>query len=84
MECTQIDVRIEVKHTTNNHDNGAIELIFSSQQNDFDSFVIINGKKELLKEGKADSLAKGKYDVIVTGKTVDTKYCPKHMNVTIN
>lgn len=83
-ECVAIGVDAEVTHTTNNSDNGIVTLIFSDQPTNFDAYIIIRGKKEKLKDSKVGSLAKGRYDVIVTGKTSDTKYCPKHFEITIN
>ena len=84
MDCTEIQVRSEVTNTTNRLSNGAFALHFENQQEEFDVFLIQKGDMTKLKDGKAEGLAKGKYAVVITGKTNDTKFCPKFIEVKIN
>jgi len=59
-------------------------LIFEGQKDEFEVYLIIKGEKKKLKDGKAEGLAKGKYDVVVTGKTNNTKFCPKYIEIKVN
>jgi len=83
-DCTDIQVRSEITNTTNGLKNGSFTLQFEGSRDEFEAYLIIKGNKKELKGGKAEGLAKGKYDVVVTGKTDDTKFCPKFIEVKIN
>src|SRR5688572_1938607 len=83
-DCTEIQVRSEITNTTNGLKNGAFAIQFESDKNEFDVYLITKGDKKKLKDGKVEGLAKGKYGVVVTGKTNDTKFCPKYIEVKIN
>lgn len=84
-DCTEIQVRTEITNTVNGQNNGAFTLHFESEKNDFEVYLLLKGgKKKELKDGKGEGLAKGKYAVVVTGKTVNTKFCPKFIEIKIN
>lgn len=83
-DCTEIQVRSEITNTTNGQDNGSFTLHFENGSDEFEIYLVKDKDKKKLKEGKAEGLAKGKYDVVVTGKTSDTKFCPKYIEVKIN
>jgi hypothetical protein len=82
-DCTEIPVRAEITNTTNGLKNGTCVLHFEGE-NEFEAYLVIKGDKKKLKDGKVEGLAKGKYAVVVTGKTDDTKFCPKYIEVKIN
>ena len=83
-DCTEIQVRTEITNTSNGLNNGSFVLQFEGQKDEFEVYLLKGRETKKLKDGKAEGLAKGKYVVVVTGKTQDTKFCPKHIEVKIN
>lgn len=83
-DCTEIQVQSEITDTTNGLNNGAFVLHFEGDKSEFEVYLVKNKSKNKLKDGKAEGLAKGTYVVVVTGKTDDTKFCPKYIEVKIN
>lgn len=83
-DCTEIQVRSEITNTTNGLKNGVIAIHFEGDKNEFEVYLIIKGGNKKLKDMKLEGLAKGRYAVVVMGKSNDTKFCPKLIDIKIN
>ena len=83
-DCTEIQIRSEITNTTNGLKNGAFAVHFEGDKSEFEVYFVKGKDTKKVKDGKVEGLGKGKYVVVVTGKTNDTKFCPKFVEVKIN
>ncbi len=84
-KCDEIEVKLEITHTTGNQRNGEIELNFkeSSSVNTYTYFVFSGTDTDNrleVKGNKVSDLAKGNYNLYIQNQAG----CTKHMKFKIN
>lgn len=82
-DCNSIDVRVEVKETTNGQDNGQVTITLTKGDGRSAKFIFCQSDGKVLNEGKfgvntLEGLKKGEYVVIV-----NTSECSKKISFTI-
>ncbi len=83
VKCDEIEVKMEITHTTGNLANGEILLEFKKSSESYTCFIFsgADGKNQLeVKGNKFSDLGKGDYNLYVQTKDG----CTKHMKFKIN
>ena len=81
--CDEIDVKVDVTHTTENQPNGKIVMNFKKTNTSYTSFVFSgedqNNRLDI-KDNEISALSKGEYNLYIQ----DKNGCTKHLKFKIN
>jgi hypothetical protein len=82
-DCTEIEVEVQLVHTSKRKANGEILLVFKENQEQYTLFVFAGDSKDNqlgIKTNKVTELKKGEYNLYIQSKTG----CTKHIKARIN
>jgi hypothetical protein len=83
IECDEIEVKLDITHTTENQPNGKIVMNFKKSNTSYTSFVLAGEQKNNLldvKDNEINDLSKGEYNLYIQ----DKNGCTKHIKFKIN
>ncbi len=82
-ECDEIEVKLDITHTTENQPNGKIVMNFKKSNTSYTSFVFSGEDQNNqldIKDNEINSLGKGEYNLYIQ----DKNGCTKHIKFKIN
>jgi hypothetical protein len=83
VKCEEIEVKLEITHTSANQRNGEILLEFKKSSNSYTCFIFSGSDSDNrldIKDNKVTDLAKGEYNLYVQNR----EGCTKHLKFKIN
>ncbi len=81
--CEEIEVKLDITHTTENQSNGKIVMNFKKTNTSYTSFLLAGEEKNNrlnVKDNEISDLGKGEYNLYIQ----DKNGCTKHIKFKIN